>query len=550
MMRLAGYAVILVVLVGGVARANGDLEPAFDNPTTPNLGASVVTRTLTSSSYEVVNGCLSSGAQRVLPMDWGAINRGDQAVSFGPLPSAPCTCGQLTCPGPIVSGNYQWDNDACRWRVRNIMDVFLTTLNGAVVKSFSRTLPMSFASGGALNPNVHVVDQGLSGTSRCAIVPMNNVADGAYRVVFNLNPARLYTDQQARFNAVSRPFSLSGNTVTNASAVWLPRVDLPSAPMSSSSPSVASWGPMRLDSFWTAGGTLRHAWKPNQSWFGPESLGNPGVNVIGTPAAVSWGNGRIDIFVKGSDGRLWQLSYENGWSGWFNPAGATGLASDPAVVSTSTGRLDIVWTSTAGNVEQVSFGPPFGWSSVINLGRPPSTNLVSRPGISFANPSALYIVAAGVNGTLWKRQTIDGAWVQIPNVTGVKGHPAVAVTAFGVVTIVWPSVTTVGAGKLGIIGFSPLSGWTAVAALSQSNVDINNPPALSMRDPAQVDLFVRGSNGSLLSRSSNVGVTFGSSWQQLATDTVNEPAAVSWAQGQNTVVFGATSSRHSERTFF
>jgi hypothetical protein len=80
----------------------------------------------------------------------------------------------------------------------------------------------------------------------------------------------------------------------------------------------------------------RHKWYDGAAWGGWESLGG---TIQGSPSAVSWGSGRLDIFAIGTDSAVWHLWYENGWGSWESLGGVAKNA--PAVVSWSAGRLDL-----------------------------------------------------------------------------------------------------------------------------------------------------------------------------------------------------------------
>jgi hypothetical protein len=83
----------------------------------------------------------------------------------------------------------------------------------------------------------------------------------------------------------------------------------------SSSPAAVSWGPNRIDVFAQGadGGLLHQYW--NGSTWGWESLG--GGVLSSPPAAVSWGPNRIDVFAQGQDNALVHR-YWNGssWGVW------------------------------------------------------------------------------------------------------------------------------------------------------------------------------------------------------------------------------------------
>lgn len=106
------------------------------------------------------------------------------------------------------------------------------------------------------------------------------------------------------------------------------------------SPAVSSWAPGRLDVFvntWRSdgGSALKHLWMNNGQWATSkfEVLGTGWMQ--GSPAAVSKGVGRIDVFVLGDGNELVQKSFASGsWSGWVDRGGE--MTSSP-VATTSTG---------------------------------------------------------------------------------------------------------------------------------------------------------------------------------------------------------------------
>jgi hypothetical protein len=65
-----------------------------------------------------------------------------------------------------------------------------------------------------------------------------------------------------------------------------------------------------------------------------------GGRLLSQPAAVSWGPGRLDLFVRGTDASCSTSGTTgNRWSGWESLGGR--LTSGLAVASWGSGRLDI-----------------------------------------------------------------------------------------------------------------------------------------------------------------------------------------------------------------
>jgi hypothetical protein len=104
------------------------------------------------------------------------------------------------------------------------------------------------------------------------------------------------------------------------------------------------------------------------------------------PAACSWGTGRLDVFVQGMDGALWQKSTTDGgkaWSSWHSLGG--GLTSGPAATATVGNQIGVFvrggdgavwythypstssgwdkWTSVGGQVYAGTSPAAYNWGS-------------------------------------------------------------------------------------------------------------------------------------------------------------------------------------------
>lgn len=90
-----------------------------------------------------------------------------------------------------------------------------------------------------------------------------------------------------------------------------------------------------------------------------------GVTIQGTPASVSWGNNRIDVFAHGSDNGLWHKWYGSSWSGWERVGDC---ASSPSVASWGADRLDIFFTGVAGDLVHLWYDGKFNGPE--SLGQP------------------------------------------------------------------------------------------------------------------------------------------------------------------------------------
>jgi hypothetical protein len=284
-----------------------------------------------------------------------------------------------------------------------------------------------------------------------------------------------------------------------------------------SGPDACSWGPGRLDIFVkAAGGDIDHKWYdgrwsdayiPNGGW---ESLGAPPANQVWSdPTAVSWGNGRIDIFVKGTTNALWHKWYDGRWSdayipngGWESLGGV--LYSGPDACSWGPGRLDIFVKAAGGDIDHKWYDgrwsdahiPNGGWES---LGTPSDVNfsgIVTDPtAVSWGKGRMDIFVVHNVRYstfTLWRR-----FYDRIP----------------------FPSLPG------SMTGFH---NWEPLGAVDP---DVNSIDACSW-GPGRLDIFA-AQRGSIVHKWFDNG--YWHDWEPLGSppgDGVISPTAVSWGNGR------------------
>ena len=102
---------------------------------------------------------------------------------------------------------------------------------------------------------------------------------------------------------------------------------------------------------------LWHTWFVNGSWQGWQSLGG---TLASPPAVSTWGNScnRLDVFALQTNGLMQHMANQNLWtqwdpmpfSGYFNASGTSG---GPAAVSQTTGRIDLAIRGQNGRTYHV-----------------------------------------------------------------------------------------------------------------------------------------------------------------------------------------------------
>lgn len=232
-----------------------------------------------------------------------------------------------------------------------------------------------------------------------------------------------------------------------------------------SGPDVSSWGDMRLDVF--VRGNDWQLWHRgfDQGWRDWQPLG--GV-LTSDPGAVSWGQGRIDVFVRGNDNQLWTRSFESGvWNAW-RPLGGV-LTSGPDAASWGAGRLDVF---VRGNDLQL-------WHRAYQDGvwqpwEPLGGVLTSDPSAVSPETGRIHVFVKGNDSQLWHRSYVSGRWQ----------------------------------------GWEPLGGV------------LTSSPDASSWSPSRIDVIVRGVDRQAWRRHFDNGAWQG--WDALGGVLGSDPSAVSW----------------------
>jgi peptidoglycan/xylan/chitin deacetylase (PgdA/CDA1 family) len=151
------------------------------------------------------------------------------------------------------------------------------------------------------------------------------------------------------------------------------------------------------------------------------------------PAVTGDAAGRIDVFVRGGDGRLYTRTLPVGgsWSPWTNLGG--GLASGPSAVSFGSGGLD-VFVAGLDNAVLHRSRSAAGWSGWQSLGG----RTYTEPAATWnAQSGTTWLFVRGTDNMLYVRQGSPGGWTGWRGLGGVlTDAPGAAATATGVDVVV------------------------------------------------------------------------------------------------------------------
>ncbi len=152
-------------------------------------------------------------------------------------------------------------------------------------------------------------------------------------------------------------------------------------------------------------------WQPlstgwSQKWI---SLGG---SLTSSPCAVSRSSGVMDVYVRGTDGAVWERSYYGGaWHGWVTIGGALATGTGPAAAVWGTNFAPqpagegVFVEGTTGAMYQKTWTAASGWSGWQNLGG----QLKSSPTVAM-QPHAIEVLVRGSNDYIFLKEYYSGAW--------------------------------------------------------------------------------------------------------------------------------------------
>jgi hypothetical protein len=247
-------------------------------------------------------------------------------------------------------------------------------------------------------------------------------------------------------------------------------------------PGSSSWGTGRADVF--VRGTDNGLWQNTAngtSWSGWSPLGG---GLTSDPGAVSWGPNRIDVFVRGTDDQLWHKWYSGtSWYQW-EPLGG-GLTSGPGVASWGYNRLDVFVRGTDNQLWH-RWWDGIAWRAWEPLGGA----LTSNPTAVSWGPNRIDVFVRGTDNQLWHRWWDGIAWRAWEPLGGIlTSSPGVASCTSGHL-----DVYAIGNdGGLWHNGLSTSwSGWQPLGGQFTSS-----PSSVCRPGTTSVDLFERGIDSAL-----------------------------------------------------
>lgn len=259
-----------------------------------------------------------------------------------------------------------------------------------------------------------------------------------------------------------------------------------------------SRGPSIVDLFYRA--SDRSVW--HKVWNGSQwqsvSLGG---QTLGDPAAVATGSSRLDVFVIGTDYRLYVNTWRYGssWTGWRLLYSGT-FTSSPAATQRAGGGVDLFARGAANNIVYLHYNQSTGAiTGVTNL----SGSMTSAPiAVASEQGDAMTVFARGAGGKLMSRMWSayngpNGGWYSwVDRGVQIFGRPGATTRGGRSVDLFYRD----GADDSLRHWYSP----DAVQWTTANQVDLGghiySPPAAIARSSTRIDVFSRNNEAGLVQK--------------------------------------------------
>ncbi|MGW8552588.1 right-handed parallel beta-helix repeat-containing protein, partial [Streptomyces tubercidicus] len=246
-------------------------------------------------------------------------------------------------------------------------------------------------------------------------------------------------------------------------------------------------------------GTDNQLWQKafdGTSWSSFAALGGPNSGTFTGAPAVTMINGRTNVFVRGTDNQLWQRTWTSagGWTSWTAHGGV--LVDNPGAATDANGKITVHVRGTDNQVYQKSFDGTT-WSGWAALGGPNSGHFTGAPALTMID-GRTDVFVRGTDNQLWQRTWTfaAGGW------TSWTAHGGVLVDNPGAATDANGKITVHVRGTDNQVHQQAFNGtsWSGFAPLGGPNSGhFTGAPAVTMID-GRTDVFVRGTDNQLWQR--------------------------------------------------
>ena len=265
-------------------------------------------------------------------------------------------------------------------------------------------------------------------------------------------------------------------------------------------------------------GSIYSKWQtsPNGGWSTTGGTDNSGwqdysANVASNPAVGRNADGRLQFFVRGTDGAIytkWQQSLNGNWSEWQN-FGASGLQRDPAVSINADGRQELFARGGDGAIyfkwQREANGAWDNWGSK-------GGNVEGKPVVGRYPDGRLILLVRGNDGVIYyrKHDYPNGNWSDwkpFGQPFAVASNPAVAINKRGYAQVFVRGNNN--AIYTTEINDSSIVPWTSLGGVLSSD------PAVGVEQDGRLHVFAKGTDNLMYQRWQETSESWVQPWAEL-----------------------------------
>lgn len=246
---------------------------------------------------------------------------------------------------------------------------------------------------------------------------------------------------------------------------------------------------------------------------------------------ASWGVGRLDLFVVGSDSSLYQNTFSNNqWGGYSDIGSRISWIYDPMVISRQTNNYDAF---VVGNNHAVTHRH---WDGTQWIDEPLGGSALSPPAVTSRDDGSIDIFIVDADHTIWHNELAGGSstWSGFVSFGRTadnqlfQSHQPAAVSCS---TDHMQVVAVAGDSGLQTKRWTSQGGWSPWQRVDSGGLYTTGPAAVCGRAPNTIDMLMIGYDSSMyILTSDNAGVAWnprtnlGGSWAY-------RPTVISVSQG-------------------
>ena len=265
-------------------------------------------------------------------------------------------------------------------------------------------------------------------------------------------------------------------------------------------------------------------------------------------SSVSWGHGRIDLFVKGTNSDVWHTYYDN--SHWYPWENLNAIGSDPAACSWGQGRIDVFmygYSTTSTDLyhnyyDYSSQGPKWGFNA--SSWEPGLDTNVAEVSCFANGYGHIQIATIHTDHNLYTRSWPDSTWYNLSDNNVGAAIPGIMIIYPYIFffakdmssNVIYKIVNNING------SYTTVTNWTRTGDSTLKGV------AVAAWDNTRIDIFFLGSDSTMYQKTI-VKFANNSSWNFTAPNTSmgnmtfgGTPSVTSWGYGRFDV-FGISGSQ-------